>query len=478
MIVVIGAGIEGLTAATLLAQAGAPVTVLEQRPTAGGLCARGEVGPGFPHHGLLDGFPIHPEIAKLAGVDHASPPDMWLAKRGADGIAMTPTGLGDQLEAVIRFRGTIDRFRFVLRNILHQAAPPASANPALLPLLSNAARLRMLGRNDLLELMRIVPMCADDWVSEFTTDPLLRAALCAPGLAGTWAGPRSPFSAGTLLLAKVYAEPRVCAADVVDGLVKALAEAGGTLRYNACVDRIEVNGDGVQAVHLGDERLATSTVISALDPHTTLLGLTDPVFVPPDLSRDVADIRSRGTFAKVLLGLSAPIPWPGAAEPPTLVHVGDDVMDLERAFDDVKYRRLPTRPWMTVHAHPAASGYVAAITLHCVPHTLDNGWADASELLLASTLDVLEAYAPGTKALIQSHQVVTPNDITSRFGIRGGHPWHAELAIDQLWSMRPTAQLAQHITPISGLFLASRGTHVGSVLGASGRLAALKVRAS
>ena len=74
-------------------------------------------------------------------------------------------------------------------------------------------------------------------------------------------------------------------------------------------------------------------------------------------------------------------------------------------------------------------------------------------------------------------EVLTPADITERYGLEGAHPWHGEVGLDQLWTLRPTRTTSQHTTPITGLILGSGGAHGGGALTcAAGALAAAAVR--
>jgi phytoene dehydrogenase-like protein len=71
---------------------------------------------------------------------------------------------------------------------------------------------------------------------------------------------------------------------------------------------------------------------------------------------------------------------------------------------------------------------------------------------------------------------VTPWDLEQEFGLTEGNIFHGELALDQLFFMRPLAGWARYRTPIAGLYLCGAGTHPGGgVMGASGRLAALEL---
>jgi phytoene dehydrogenase-like protein len=81
--------------------------------------------------------------------------------------------------------------------------------------------------------------------------------------------------------------------------------------------------------------------------------------------------------------------------------------------------------------------------------------------------------------LIVASHVLTPADLHDEYGFAGGHVFHGELAIDQLYAMRPVLGFARYNTPIPGLFLCGGGTHPGGFLtGTSGRLAARRVLSS
>ena len=72
--------------------------------------------------------------------------------------------------------------------------------------------------------------------------------------------------------------------------------------------------------------------------------------------------------------------------------------------------------------------------------------------------------------------MITPLDLEQNYGLTGGHIHHGELALDQLFTMRPTLGWADYRTPIAGLYLCGSGTHPGNGLtGASGRNAAREI---
>ena len=91
-------------------------------------------------------------------------------------------------------------------------------------------------------------------------------------------------------------------------------------------------------------------------------------------------------------------------------------------------------------------------------------------------LDTLDRYMPGVRSLIVEAEVMTPADLEREWGMAGGHIHHGELALDQLFTMRPLLGWSQYRTPIDGLWLCSAGTHPGlGLTGGSGANAAREI---
>jgi phytoene dehydrogenase-like protein len=166
------------------------------------------------------------------------------------------------------------------------------------------------------------------------------------------------------------------------------------------------------------------------------------------------------------------------------VHVGPGIDYLERAFDASKYGEASEAPYLDVTfpslAEPAlapAGRHVMSVHVQYAPFVLRGAaWPDRRDALGAAVLKTLEAHAPGITALVEHRQVLTPQDLEQTFGLTGGHIHHGELALDQLFTMRPTLGWADYQTPIKGLFLCGAGTHPGyGLTGGSGQNAARKM---
>ncbi|HEX6211069.1 MAG TPA: NAD(P)/FAD-dependent oxidoreductase, partial [Methylomirabilota bacterium] len=386
---------------------------------------------------------------------------------------------------------------------MSRPAPPLDAPGAedLWHALQLGRRVRGLGRERLYQLLRWGPMAVADFVAEWCETPVLQAAICARGVLGAAAGPRSAgTTANWMLQAALEGAPagaptftRGGPASLAAALAVAATGAGAEIRLDAEVMAIRVTDQGVAGVVLssGDE-ISASLVVSGADPKRTLLDLVDPVRLPPSFRQRIARFRSSGMTAKVNLALDelpvfpalAALGLPAQEALAGRVHIGATVNDLERAFDCAKYGRMSDRPWLEVAfpslADPALAPpgrHVASIYVQWTPRDLREGdWHAARDRLGDLVVRTLAEHAPDLPAKIRAGEVLTPLDLETKFGLTGGHVFHGEHALDQLYSMRPAPGWAQYRMPVPGLYLCGAGTHPGGGLtGAPGRLAAQAV---
>ncbi|MFT6142589.1 MAG: phytoene dehydrogenase-like protein [Myxococcota bacterium] len=477
--VVIGAGVEGLVAAAHLARSGQRVVVVERLQRPGGLCAGEEFHPGYRHVGVWhDASSFAQSVSETLGLERhglareervtplALGPErgVWL---DAKGVAQT-----GHSEAWNNHHDFLARITPLAHRWLTQTPPVLSTTAALLPLAKRALGLRRLGRADMLSLLRVGPSCVDDFLEESFTDPLIRAGLAVPALHGSWMGPRSPQSTALYLQRHVLRGQDITGgpAALVHALVAACASAGVEIQCDATVDHIEVSKGRARAVVLADgTALRAAHVVSTIGPVETLEGLVHPSHRPVAQADVVRRIRTRGTFAKVHLAVERPLTFRHSAGRD--VHsavVAAHPLDVERSFDDVKYRRLPRVPILDLRVPSQSTtglcpeGHAVISITTTVGAEQDDGWtADARQALGVRVLETLASVTDLNRDDIAAIQVVTPEDLHTRWGHRGGHPMHGEMALDQIWALRPAPSLAQHHTAIVGLYLGSTGTSPG-----------------
>jgi phytoene dehydrogenase-like protein len=203
-----------------------------------------------------------------------------------------------------------------------------------------------------------------------------------------------------------------------------------------------------------------------------LLELVAPEALPLSTESHIKKVRLRGTMAKVSLALAEPIDF--ACRPglnPERALLCEDPLDLERAFDHVKHRRMPTELPLDIRQ----SGETASVLIRCATIEIEGGWTDERRAQLAEfTLASMERYVPKIREIATVTETLTPADIAERYALEGGHEMHGELALDQLGPMRPAMPLSRYLTPIRGLLCGSAGVHPGGgISGRSGRLSAL-----
>jgi phytoene dehydrogenase-like protein len=203
------------------------------------------------------------------------------------------------------------------------------------------------------------------------------------------------------------------------------------------------------------------------------------------MAHRTAGYRMRGTTGQVLMAMEGAPKF--AARPEGVVEharTGSGLVDLEKAFDPVKYREVPDRPAVEFHVAPPATGAepggrsVVSALVHFLPGDPEGGWTDAMrEALGAKVAGILEEHAPGAGKMIEARKVLAPPDIEEEYGVTGGHIHHGEHALDQIL-IRPVPECHAYATPVKGLFLCGMGTHPGGGLTcAPGELAAAAILA-
>jgi phytoene dehydrogenase-like protein len=276
----------------------------------------------------------------------------------------------------------------------------------------------------------------------------------------------------------------------VSAAIAAAAAAHGVeIRTNAPVARVLITNGRARGVVLenGDE-LSAKLVVSGADPRRTFMRLVGTEHLPDEFALAIERYKFRGSSGKVNLALSE-LPdftcLPGNG--PHLrgaISISPSLDYLERAYDDAKYGQVSRRPYIDIvipsmidpgMAPPGK--HVMSCFVQYVPYDVTGGWTAAKrEALGDAVVDTLSQYAPNIKAAILHRQVITPADIEEIVGLSEGNIFQGELALSQMFFLRPAPGWAKYRTPIAGLYQCGSGTHPGGgVMGASGRNAALAI---
>jgi phytoene dehydrogenase-like protein len=516
-VVIIGGGHNGLIAAFYLARAGFKPLILERRPQVGGCAITSEFHPGFRCSTLAHVTgPVRPEIVSDMRLEshglRTYTPDvrvLSLATSGQHLALYSDTGRTQQEIAKFstkeaanyaEFQKALANIAVVIDHLMQMTPPdidaPASAN--VWDLLLTGRKIRGLGDKDLYRLFRWAPMAVADLVAEWFENELLRGTIAAQGIFGTFLGPWSAGSSASLLLrAASDGNPAGGATYVMGGtgalttaMAIAVQAAGVEIRTDAEVTHIKVKDGKVVGVVLrnGDE-IGALSVVSNADPKRTLLGMVDPQHLAPSFLQRLQHYRMNGTLAKVNLALNGLPSFQGVEGNAASLLVGriqvsPDVDYLEHAFDASKYGEFSEHPYLEAtiptlqdSSLALAGKHVMSIYMQYAPYKLRNAdWDSQRDALGDVVVNTLAEYAPDLPGKIEAREVITPKDLEKSYGLTGGHIFHGELALDQLFTMRPLLDWAQYRTPVAGLYLCGSGTHPGNGLtGGSGANAAREI---
>lgn len=509
-VIVIGGGANGLVAATAMARAGRKVLLLERGDLLGGLGRMHEFAPGFraPVPGTDHGW-LPPSVARglgLGPLDRTTPEYALAVASPTDALVVPCDGKGAWAALRRRseadanrwseFIGQLHRLAGFLGQVYQLPAPDVdtSSLSELIPLAGLARKFRGMGRKDMIEFLRVMPMAVQELADDWFESDLLKAGVTAGGIQDIQQGPRSGGTA-FVLLHHLIGTPagglrnRGAWRSGPDGFlvaIEAAARAAGVeIRTGTGVERITVRDDAVAGVVLdGGEELHAQSVLTTTDPARTFLKLVDPVWLDPDFLLAVRNIKFRGVTSYLLFaldGLPTRIDLPeGALQGP--VSLTGATADLERAYDAAKYGEMSAHPHIELHvpsllwpALAAAGKHVMVAKVQWTPHTLRAGeWDAARKATLADRVTRLVGEAlPGFADRVLHRETLSPLDLAQRFGLTEGATTHGELTLDQILFMRPVPGAGDHRGPIRGLYLAGAGSHPGpGVLGGPGWLAA------
>ena len=514
--ILIGAGHNSLAAALHLAAKGWRVGVFESAPTPGGAVKTGEYTlPGFRHDwgamnlSLFAGSPFFraygPELIRhgleFTPVSHpfatAFPDGTWL------GVTTDPTGTAARIAEV----SPEDAETWARLT----AAFPTEA-PHLFGLLGSRMNLRALayfgfkilrakGRTGSLDLARFLLSTPRQYLTETFRHPKTRAMLAAWGMHLDFApdvagGALFPYLEGMAAQAFGMVIGKGGADTIVNALCNAIRARGGTITCNAEVTAINRANGKASGITLRDGRQITARhVIANLAPRHLhrLTGPTTPAY-------DAALTRfshAPGTMM-IHLATSGLPDWRAgnALKKFAYVHIAPDLDQMARTCQQAQAGLLPDQPVLVV-GQPTAVDPTRApngqhtlwIQVRMAPGTIlgdakaeisATDWPTAAEPFANRALDILESYAPGTRAKILGQRIVPPTELAQENpNLVGGDQLCGSHHLSQHFLFRPARGHADGSTPIPNLHLTGAAVWPGAGTGAGpGYLLARKLAGS
>lgn len=499
--IVVGAGANGLVCALALARTGLNVVIFEERPLVGGV-HRTE----FP-------FAKAPRLAAATGQHRLGFFPQELARQLRLDLALVPR------EPSI-FAPTTEPGRYLLAGAgndglraaitaLSPADGPAieamhAELDAMLADLGSAWLSGALGVEETADRFvrpelrdKFVALCRGslaEYVARFgLQSALVKAVLATEAVVGSWASFDTPGS-GAPLLIRHAGRAHNGGGDGISllpgnhaGIVRALVEACHAQRVKivtgVAVRDIVVQGNAVSGVVLADgSTVDCSTVVASADP-VRLSALAGAGNLTGAFAAKVAAFARPGAAAKVNLALSALPKFTALPEDkgqhrattfliPSGAGGEDGVRHLARSFGEASAGSFPSAPPLEVVFSSDESLHHASILVPWAPYDLSGTtWAAEEERALASVLDVLDSFAPGTRSLVVDAQFLHPKKLETHFGVTRGHLRHTDDTF-------VFGDRMPYVTPVNGLYSCSSAcAPAGGMLGIAGHNAATRVLA-
>ncbi len=465
-VVVIGAGIGGLTAAAVLAKAGRKVLVVEQGGRPGGYAQaldRGKYRFDLSLHmvagcGRDEGGRIDCLLAGLGVQDHCQfvPVDPLYTAAFPELRFTAPAGAEAYLDAHAgRFPRQARGFRRLLElcSVMKRECLGLPGPLRYRDLLRASWREPRLPRYLKATLASVMSRCLDDRRAQAVFAALWPYCGLPPS--------RVSFALWAAML-MTYLEDgafycRGSFENLANALVTALKNYGGELLLESRVRRILVDGRRARGVVLADgRRIAAATVISNADATQTFEELVGPEYLPGRLLRRLRRLEPSLSALVVYLATDLDVHTSGCGYE-TVIH---KTWDHEEAYRQVCEGQpggicltVPT----VIDPSLAPPGEHLVIASSLMPYRMSRPWAEEEERYADLMLGEIEPHLPGIRDHVLCRAVVSPatrHRLTlNRQGALYG------------WALTPKqvgfGRLPQR-TPIGGLYLCSDWVQPGS----------------
>jgi phytoene dehydrogenase-like protein len=514
--IVVGAGHNGLICAAYLARSRKKVLVLERRPLVGGSCVTEEVWPGY-HVSTTSyvmsmmqrkvveelelnkyGWKVLPTECLFVPFPDGTHFSLWEDQKRT--LAEVAKLSKKDAETYPEFEKFLTEAGAFVRQLFWSTPPNPTSNRLrdLKDLLGIGRKFRKLG-GKLYRFTDLLTMSISDFLDMYFESDKLKAVKAYYGSIGTFLGPRSPGTAYVLLHHLMGDLGGAGGWGFMKGGMGAVSEAiagsarsrGATIRTDAVVDHVLVDKGRARGVRLqSGEEIASPVVVSGADPKTTFLKLVDTAELPADFVQEIRNFRTYSTAFKLNMALKEP-PRYTAFDPkalgikyPTYIHIGPSMAYLEKAYDDAKYGRPSTRPFITPCLPTIVDPDLAPPGKHILnifgghaPYTLEGStWDQERDKFADTVIDTLSEYAPNLRDTVIHRQLLTPPDLERIYFLPHGHIFHGEMSLDQLFFSRPAPGYANYRSPIKGYYQCGSGTHPGGgVMGMGGHNAAREI---
>lgn len=502
--ILIGAGHNSLACACHLAARGWRVAVYEQNAEPGGAVKTGEYTlPGFRHDwaamnlSLFAGSAFHAE-----NKEELSRHGLGFAPTGNPFASVFPNGrwLGissDTALTTARIRGLSNADADAWSRLTDSFPTEAESIFAVLGTQMNLRAFSSLtwktwrrrGGGGTLDLLNFLMMSPRAWLDRTFESDHVKATLgvwgmhldFAPDIAGGAVFPYLEAMAGQafgMVLGQGGADT------ITRAMVKMIEAHGGAVHCNSEVTGIEHSAGCASGITLADGSFvaAGDAVIANVSP-AALLKLTGGT---GDVRHETAMKSFQHAPGTMMIHLAMD-DLPNWSVPElkrfAYVHLAPSLDQMARTYAQAKASLLPDEP-VIVCGQPTvvdpsrapAGKHVLWLQVRMVPGQIKgdaNGeikasdWSDAAEPFAERALDILERFAPGTRAKILGRHIVTPDMLEQdNPNLVGGDQLCGSHQLHQHFMNRPARGCADGTTPIQNLYHTGAAVWPGGGTGA------------
>ncbi len=492
--IVIGGGINGITAACVLSRQRKSVALIEQRGFLGGMATHDRIGPPAAH--LL--WNVSPTIIRDLGLSTSmsrhltsieticlSETDNHVRiKEGSafylDGTPADPNGEFKKLTKTLSKYGSL--MKKLAEDVPYGVTGERTSFKQIVRLLRFGVSVRSLGKSQMRRFLQDLLMNASDFILDDLAEGPLAGLLAADATRGLFSGPRNPGTVFNLIYRYGHGgkitKPKKGMKNYFEIFEERMNSLNVDIKKNTTTKRILIDNDTVMGVELTNGQTMQSNMVLCSSGLHSLKKLTGVTPFNIEDTRRIRNLRKTGTTAKVNLKLSSLPSFKNVDRPLTDYRfiIAPSVNYVEQAFNPCKYNELSDAPVSeSVFIIRSDDVWLSAIT-QFIPENLKGGWSDsAKDAFVATVIRSLSRFFPEIDTLILQTELITPEDFSKDLGVEGGNWHHCEMSLDQTFNLRPTSSFSAYETGSDGLFLCGASSHPGGdIMGLSGRNAALQ----
>ena len=494
--IVVGAGHNGLTAATLLQRAGMRTLCVDSKLYAGGMASTVELFDGYKFEiaGSVQ-IPTSAKVSRELGLDSLPTVDL-------DVMSVSLRGVGD--EPLVYYTDPIKLMTHI--NEVH-GAEAVNGMAGLMAWCQ--APTRALGRFDAgvppKTLDEMYACATNEFERSTITDMLfgsvtdvidrylpdkekhgaLRGMLSLLACNTTYRRPATPGTAAALAYGFAVPDENALLVKKLSGGIGALTShlcdvftsGGGELRLRSKVDEIVVVDGRVTGIRLEDgTEVSAPVVVSGIAPDLTVNSLVSSSAVSDDVRTRFSRQDHRGSYLQMHFALDGipefASPYELLNDPAMQSNIGifSTPEELQRQWEESRRGVVPADPSIALQIPsvndpglaPEGKHAASAFSLWFPVGEGETSYGDMKVEMGQRVIDKITRLAPNFESLITRHTTFTPKHMGTMFGAPGGDYCHGLIHPDQIGVNRPGPKgYADQPIPIDGLYLGSAGCHGG-----------------